>query len=663
MRNKDYLFKNVKKFNNGYISLKKKPLKSSLISYSIKIKNNLSSKIFNNNEISIKEILTNMLSRTNKIYNNLEFNVTNVKLDNDESSKRSKIIKTIKDFISNNIDFKGNNNNFDTILCNVLYFFDILIVQNIKYKLLSTFEKLALGALILVIKFNKLQDKLLIKKYKSVFNDKYMTLEQINKIEILSLQLINYYIIQPNPINYLNFLYTNIFANNKCKNIRNILKMNKSILISIMSFSNNYIQYHPFYLACFIIKYCFEQNKIDGFQKALIDFFDMNMRIFRTNYEEFVKFYNNQMSIKLNFEMPKKEDNKLLFQKKEINNGIIHKIKNLKKYNTRNTIPPYNSFIYKSCKKEIKKNNRNNLLINGTINSMNNTYYKKFLDNYLTDRSNELSENEHQNLKFKKILDVNYLNIKVNDSNEENKKKVNKNNYTIESPKKCGIMINYRIKKKKTNEITNKIISFNLRKICEKNNVIFKIKKNERINNEKIISENKENNDNIQNIKNNEINNKERLIELEFKNCLNRYNYSSIRKNYKRKYLKNLDENKSNVVNKSNNYLLNNSNKILNVKLVNQENRKIEEEKEKEIKINSYFEKYKDFKSFQTSNNKININDSNPKNTINQSESSNSYFKEINKEKKRVHKVHIRNFYKQKNSLLFNLSNFETSKF
>ena len=72
-----------------------------------------------------------MLSRTNKIYNNLEFNAINLKLDNDENSKRSKIIKTIKDFISNNIDFKGNNNNFDNILCNVLYFFDILIVQNI----------------------------------------------------------------------------------------------------------------------------------------------------------------------------------------------------------------------------------------------------------------------------------------------------------------------------------------------------------------------------------------------------------------------------------------------------------------------------------------------------------------------------------------------------
>ena len=58
----------------------------------------------------------------------------------------------------------------------------------------------------------------------------------------------------------------------------------------------------------------------------------------------------------------------------------------------------------------------------------------------------------------------------------------------------------------------------------------------------------------------------------------------------------------------------------------------------------------------------ININDSNLKSTINQTESSNSYFDEINKEKKRFHKFHIRNFYKQKNSILFNLSNFESKQ-
>ena len=66
---------------------------------------------------------------------------------------------------------------------------------------------------------------------------------------------------------------------------------------SIISFSNNYIKYHPFYLSCFIIKYCFEKYKIDAFQKTLIDFRRINMRIFGNIYEEFVKSNDNQMKI------------------------------------------------------------------------------------------------------------------------------------------------------------------------------------------------------------------------------------------------------------------------------------------------------------------------------------------------------------------------------
>ena len=42
---------------------------------------------------------------------------------------------------------------------------------------------------------NKLHDKILIKKYKSIYNNKYMSLDEINKIEVLSLKMINYNII------------------------------------------------------------------------------------------------------------------------------------------------------------------------------------------------------------------------------------------------------------------------------------------------------------------------------------------------------------------------------------------------------------------------------------------------------------------------------------
>jgi hypothetical protein len=307
MKNNEYLLKTVKFIRKGYISLKKKPLKQSLIHYSIKINNNIKSINILNNEFNIKDILTTMLTKTKKLYDNVQLNINTLKLENDEYSKRAEIIKNIKDFITNNISLKNNNKNLESIFCNVIYLFDLLILQNKKYKLLSTFEKLGIGALVLVIKFNKLQEKVLIKKYKSIFIDKYMTLEEINKIEIMSLKLIDYNIAQPNPIYYLEFLYENIFISNKFKTLKYISKLNISTLKNIMCFSNNYMKYHPFYLSCFIIKFCFEQNKIDGFQKALIDFFDINMRIFRHNYEDFLKSNNNQM--KIAFEKQKEECN------------------------------------------------------------------------------------------------------------------------------------------------------------------------------------------------------------------------------------------------------------------------------------------------------------------------------------------------------------------
>ena len=66
-----------------------------------------------------------------------------------------------------------------------------------------------------------------------------MTLEEINKIEISSLKLMNYYITQPNPINYLYFLYENIFINNKCKTMKYIYKLMILILKNIMFFFYN----------------------------------------------------------------------------------------------------------------------------------------------------------------------------------------------------------------------------------------------------------------------------------------------------------------------------------------------------------------------------------------------------------------------------------------
>ena len=677
MKNKDYLcgaLKNIN-LNKGHISLKRKSLKTNILSYSINIKKKLKTKTILNNEINILDTLNSMLNRTNKIYKTYFINLSNIKLDTDEYTKRTKIIKSIKDFISINLLHNNKNINRDNILLEVIYYFDLIIIQNKKFKFLSSLEKIGLGALILVLKFNKLQDKYLIKKYKSIFNDKYMTLEEINKIEILSLKLINYYIIQPNPIHYITFLFKNIFINDQFKNMNYIYKLIIAILKNIMCFSNNYIKIHPFNLSCFIIKNCFEQNKIEGFQKTIIDFFDINMRLFRAAYEDFLKNNNSQMKIYNLFEKQKKEEN--------------IKINNNSKI--------FSNTVSKYFKRDIKNNKK----INVIINPMNNTYYKKYLNNYLsTNKYNSSKPNNKgvdYNHQYQKTLDNRDGKLTKKNSLKSNDELFginfsinnNKMNYSIESPKRSGISINYRYKRKNQPIIAQlkyKNAFYNLLKKEENNIKIEKIEikkndvisntntniKKENINKERIdinnckkininrtISENNNNNKENKNKTENKIEkenekesndreNKCKKINTErndgnensYRKNFLCYNYKHTFRNNIRNYLINLNLNNS-------------SNK--NVKLTNDENI-VEKKKEGTSVIKPYSEKNKIYKCINRNNN--NIDDSNLKSTINQSESSISYFKEKNIGIKKAYKVHIRNFYKQKNSFLLNMSNY-----
>ena len=128
----------------------------------------------------------------------------------------------------------------------------------------------------------------------------------------------------------------------------------------------------------------------------------------------------------------------------------------------------------------------------------------------------------------------------------------------------------------------------------------------------------------------------------------NRKHCYSIRKNYKNKIIRNMDKN--------NHFINNYSSCIVNNQEINQK------EDRGNNKISSYLEKSKNHKSLHDNN--IIIDDSNLTSTINQSDSSFSNDKNGKAyiPNKRIHKVHIRNFYKQKNSILLNFSNSETKQ-
>ena len=664
MLSKTYFQNKKKNAPKVKISLIKASFKSCLISpFPFKIKNNQKTNFLIDNEINLREILNNALKRTNNIYENFYYNQIDIKLDNEQNSKRSKIIKYIKDFIEVNINY-----NKTAIFCEIIFFFDLLIIQNKKNKNAISFEKLGLGALILVLKFHRLQKNVFIKKYKSIFNDKYMTLDEIKKIEVSSLKMINYDITQPHPIYYIDLLYNNIFsssinseANNNNYNYRQIISLIKYIL----TFSNNYIRFHPFYLATFIIKYCLEQNKTNEFRYKFILFFDINIRDFKSIYDEFLNIFKNQITIAKTLLKQKYE----IKNKKLINKSLIYNKPSIVKIGYQNlaSITLSNGFEVKREKKlninNVENNNniKNNCQTKLFMNSINNTCYKRFLDNYIEDNLNNINKennsiivnlNKSIKSKNKSLVEVNTYQKNINCS--------------LESPKKCGISINYRLKKNLLNKNNNNDI--NNTKVYNIENENNKLKRSaiEYSLEKKNKTEHQKNNKEEENINNKK--NKRLNSEVTHDKINHNYNYNcfnlrgdSIRKKYKSK---NKEKNASmNLINENNENTEEINNKINNYK-----------EKTEKIKvntlnrINNYQNKFSDNKketskiSYYYDIIKKNYNDDSyfrNRSTINQSET--SLNKNINRENDitKGRKINIRNFYKIKNAILLKYKDFD----
>ena len=637
-----------------------------ILPFSFQIKNNPKTNLIINKEFNLKNILCSMFVRTNELYEELDFNKNDIKLSNEDNTKRSIIIKNIKDFIEINIYIKNSVRNKDSILCEFIYFFDLLIIQNKKCKNIISFEKIGLGALILILKFNKLHEKSLIKKYKSIFNDKYMTLDEINRIEVICLKMINYNIILPNPIYYIEILYKYFFlpSVDKEQNTDNIFNQIISIIKHIMTFSNNYYKFHAFYFSSFIIKFCFEQNKIDEFHSEFINFFDINMREYRILYDEFVKTF--QGTIYEGYSLSKKENE--IKPKRRLNNSLVYnKPLEMQISNNINNninfacITITNGFGPRRNKRNGEKNNNCNISCSMKVgmNTMNNTYYKKFLENYIGNDKNNTKQKKNRN----SSMDENKNNCcKIIPISDNDYKIIN---IRLESPKNCGISIDYRLKKKNDNkildELNNNEKNIFINKIRKEEEGQLKIRKNfnQSMDNTKIKKEQKEYGQFESEKPENENKKSKRLNSGLMKhNIFYKTKGDSIRKIYKSKTkakdpINNLINEKKKVVGdveiNSKNEEKRERIKVNTLQKMNKYNiKKSKEKTDNETKVNIYIENYKE------KNNNDDSNFKSLRSTVNQSESSLVYNRDLNQDidKRRVRKINIRNFYKNKNSIL-----------
>ena len=380
-------------------------------------------------DINLKQLFIQLfnsscsLNQDNKIY---------YKLSPEQISNRKYIIESIKNFVINHrIKYK--------ILYNIIYMLDILICYSNKKKVISNFEKLGLGSVILTLKFmNEEYLMIPLNKFKSFYENKIYTIHQLQEIEINSLKLLDYYLNFPSPYSFMELLFLNgiVFSTDNIKNetSHKIYNLVLNSLEKIMLKSNEYIKYNPLYLCCGIIAYSREFHGIEKWPTILSKVFDVIDKNFDNIYKEFFSPYNHHYIKSSNNII----DN--LFIKKLYINGSKEKNKNIQEKNN-------NDINVNTINKDITIHQENN--INKNINirvnfktsqelrnsalfrKMNIKYQNKSMTKRIINNSDNLTVNTAINLKNDTASTI------INEETKNNQLNYDLNNFkSINSSKK-----------------------------------------------------------------------------------------------------------------------------------------------------------------------------------------------------------------------------------
>ena len=451
-----YIKSNQKKNNSerSSIYLRRYKKENSLEAYPIKPSKNIIPK-----DINLPKIFKILKSSTNSI--NKESSIYNI-------NNRKKILYKIKEFI-----YKHNIEN--KIYFKAIVLFDILLIKNKSFKILSN-EELALGALILSVKFNYIENKMIsMKKYLDVYDDKIYTLQRLLNIERICLKMVNYYLNYKTPICFLEFFLLNGFIFNidslSKENYIKIYCKLQNVLENIMEESNKYLNYNFFNLACSIVSYTRYFFDLEKWPSPL-------KKIFGIDYINFEKDYNSLFDDKYIDNSKIKED--LITESNEIiklniednNSGIGLEKLNNSKFNiykkSRNYINRYYNNIINI---NINNYGTNNNIINRNLDTKIN-YFNKFNTN-ITGKNNEI----------KKIAIFNKINNMFEELEKENNNApneiINKEiNTTVKNNKNYNFSSRFKI------NINNKTITNDKIKVDELKNDINEY--NKQIKNSKI---------------------------------------------------------------------------------------------------------------------------------------------------------------------------------
>ena len=393
----DSIIENKPKYSRVFRKSNFKKNRSNSSPIEIKIRNNQ----LNKDEIFNLDIFSTMLNKSNKIFNDNRLDFLNINLDKEQNQKRFKIINEIKLFLlANKINF---------LLCDIIYLFDILLLKSKKYDDASNmfnYQNLGLGSLILANKFyniNENNTNINYKKYKSLYDEKYFSLNEFKYIELNSLKLLNYNLTFPSLSSYMKFILSSFYSYNKSG-----LKFVEKILKEIMITSNDYMKYHPFYLASFVVNYYFDKMEVKDYFNKIIYYFEFDISKYKILYQKFINsnshiidnIYWNKKYSTINLE---KSKNLIEKNRNTINETITNQNKNIKNYSNSNENILYKPKKVSTISTKVKDDNINQDYESRDTskNAVKNHLLLKIYNQKLIHNN---TQNDSSNVKLKKIL-------------------------------------------------------------------------------------------------------------------------------------------------------------------------------------------------------------------------------------------------------------------
>ena len=381
---------------SNYSQQKSLRISSGITPYPIKPSQNMIPK-----DLNLQQIFTNMIKSSLDLSKKYSLSINNIDIDiNVNDFSRKIILKKIKDFfLFYNIEYK--------IIFKTILLYDIITIENENRKFLSSAEEIALGALILSIKFNYDENKMFsMKKFLKLYGEQVYSLSDIIAIERKALLTISHFLNYTTPMCFLEFF----LINGIIYNIDNLNKDNYSkiyveienILQNIMEESNNYLKYNFFHLACAIVAFCREKFNLEKWPKTLQKVFSVDFNLFQNEFRRF-------------------------FTKNENNNNRIYDNRTYNYSNKKNNINGNNNNIFLLNFENLENDNDNDINSNNndskSISSRHNYFKNKAnYSNKTIDRYNNIINININNVSFNNIYNnsnkyKNYFNDEQNMDN------------------------------------------------------------------------------------------------------------------------------------------------------------------------------------------------------------------------------------------------------